>query len=244
MDYEPFKDLPGVKYMFQTERPFATEADKGRGSTYAFFDDNSTMRNRSGERHADTSTGLQPRSYKTIFLDPSAQRQVADVFHRTDVATRMVPVLDEKGNPTGKLRVVLEKDYTYRPVQVIGGKFIKGEPVTAKAGSVMAEVPYSNTPQKGFHPLEVLKDGMRSSVGEKGNPGAHFGSKITEVLEKLDKKMQQGKAAVEKGAARGGGAYGGAMPSLENTTFQQYMKMNRGGFVEKQDPKAGNWKFI
>jgi hypothetical protein len=67
-------------------------------------------------------------------------------------------------------------------------------------------------------------------------------SKIVDVIEEA---IEKGKARVEKGAkGQLGGGGGGAIPGLDNTTFQQYMNMNRGGFVEKQNSKAGNWKFI
>jgi hypothetical protein len=232
MDYEPFKDLPGVTNMFMT----------GRGSTYALFDDQTSQRNRSGENHSDKTVGMQPRSYKTVFMDIDSLNKVGTAFRRDDWSTKLLPVLDENGKPTNKARLVLAEDYRYRPyLGMKDGKMQLGEYQTAKAGAVVAEVPYSTKPVKGMYPIEIYNN--NSPKGDKGS-GIHFGSKITEVLEKLDKKMQQGKAAVEKGAARGGGAYGGAMPSLENTTFQQYMKMNRGGLVEKQDPKAGNWKLI
>jgi hypothetical protein len=232
MDYEPFKDLPGVKNMFMTER----------GSTYALFDNQTSQRNRSGERHEDKSVGLQPRSGKTVFLDLDSMNRIGSAFQREDMATRFVPVLDKDGKPTGKAKLELMQDYTYRPSRQIAGKLEMGEPRTLKAGTVLSEVPYSTKPVKGMYPIEVMRS--ESPLGEKGR-GIHFGSRITEVLEKLDKQIQRGQAAVERGAARGGGAYGGAMPpNIGNTTFEQYMKMNHGGFVERQDPKAGNWKFI
>ena len=232
MDYEPFKNMPGVKDMFMTER----------GSTYALFDDQTSQRNRSGERHQDKSVGLQPKSGKTVFLDLDSMNRIGSAFQREDLATRFVPVLDKEGKPTGRAKLELLQDYTYRPSKQIGGKLEMGEPRTLKAGTVLSEVPYSTKPVKGMYPVEIMRS--ESPIGDKGR-GIHFGSKITEVLQKLDEKVRQGQAAVERGAARGGGgAYGGAIPSIENTSFQQYMKMNKGGFVERSNPAAGNWKFI
>lgn len=232
MDYEPFKNLPGVQNMFMTER----------GSTYALFDDQTSQRNRSGERHQDKSVGLQPKSGKTVFLDLDSMNRIGSAFQREDLATRFVPVLDKEGKPTGRAKLELLQDYTYRPSKQIGGKLEMGEPRTLKAGTVLSEVPYSTKPVKGMYPVEIMRS--ESPIGDKGR-GIHFGSKITEVLQKLDEKVRQGQAAVERGAARGGGgAYGGAIPSIENTSFQQYMKMNKGGFVERSNPAAGNWKFI
>ena len=87
MDYEPFKNLPGVQNMFMTER----------GSTYALFDDQTSQRNRSGERHQDKSVGLQPKSGKTVFLDLDSMNKIGSAFQREDLATRFVPVLDKEG---------------------------------------------------------------------------------------------------------------------------------------------------
>ena len=230
MDYEPFKDLSDVKSKFMTER----------GSTYALFGDQTTQRNRSGEQHSDKTVGMQPRSYQTIFMDIDALNRIGPAFQRDDWSTKLVPTFDENGKPTGKAKLVLAEDYKYRPyLGTKDGKMQMGEYKTAKAGSVISEVPYSTTPTKGMYPVEIYNN--NSPKGDKGS-GVHFGTKIVEVLEDA---IEKGRARVEKGA-RGqlGGGGGGTIPSMENTTFQQYMNMNRGGFVEKQNPNAGNWTFI
>ena len=230
MDYEPFKDLSDVKSRFMTER----------GSTYALFGDQTTQRNRSGEQHSDKTVGMQPKSYKTIFMDIDALNRIGPAFQRDDWSTKLVPTFDENGKPTGKAKLVLAEDYKYRPyLGTKDGKMQMGEYKTAKAGSVISEVPYSTTPTKGMYPVEIYNN--NSPKGDKGS-GVHFGTKIVEVLEDA---IEKGRARVEKGA-RGqlGGGGGGTIPSMENTTFQQYMNMNRGGFVEKQNPNAGNWTLI
>jgi len=230
MDYEPFKDLSDVKSKFMTER----------GSTYALFGDQTTQRNRSGEQHSDKTVGMQPKSYKTIFMDIDALNRIGPAFQRDDWSTKLVPTFDENGKPTGKAKLVLAEDYKYRPyLGTKDGKMQMGEYKTAKAGSVISEVPYSTTPTKGMYPVEIYNN--NSPKGDKGS-GVHFGTKIVEVLEDA---IEKGRARVEKGA-RGqlGGGGGGTIPSMENTTFQQYMNMNRGGFVEKQNPNAGNWTLI
>ena len=231
MDYEPFKNLPDVRSKFMTER----------GSTYALFGDQTSQRNRSGEQHSDKTVGMQPKSYKTYFMDIDSLNKIGPAFQRDDWSTKFVPVLDENGKPTGKARLELAEDYRYKPyLGMKDGKIQTGEYKTAKAGTVIAnDVPYSTKPVKGMYPVEIYNN--NSPKGDKGS-GIHFGSKIVEVLEDA---IEKGRARVEKGA-RGqlGGGGGGTIPSMENTTFQQYMNMNRGGFVEKQNPKAGNWKFI
>ena len=60
MNYDVFKDMPDVEYMFRTSR----------GSTYAHMPNSTTIRNRSGANHIDTSSGIQPASTKTLYMDP------------------------------------------------------------------------------------------------------------------------------------------------------------------------------
>ena len=230
MDYEPFKNLPDVKSKFMTER----------GSTYALFGDQTSQRNRSGEQHSDKTVGMQPKSVKTVFMDIDSLNRVGPAFQRDDISTKLVPIFDENKKPTGKARLELSEDYRYKPyLGMKDGKIQSGEYKTAKAGTVIAEVPYSTKPTKGMYPVEIYNS--QSPKGTRGD-GIHFGSKIVEVIEEA---IEKGKARVEKGAkGQLGGGGGGATPGLDSTTFQQYMNINRGGFVEKQNPKAGNWKFI
>jgi hypothetical protein len=212
-----------------------------RGSTYALFGDQTSQRNRSGEQHSDKTVGMQPKSYKTLFMDIDSLNKIGPAFQRDDWSTKFVPVFDENGKPTGKAKLVLAEDYRYKPyLGMKDGKIQTGEYKTAKAGTVIAnDVPYSTKPVKGMYPVEIYNN--NSPKGDKGS-GIHFGSKIVDVIEEA---IEKGKARVEKGAkGQLGGGGGGAIPGLDNTTFQQYMNMNRGGFVEKQNPKAGNWKFI
>ena len=174
-------------------------------------------------------------------MDIDSLNKIGPAFQRDDWSTKFVPVFDENGKPTGKARLELAEDYRYKPyLGMKDGKIQTGEYKTAKAGTVIAnDVPYSTKPVKGMYPVEIYNN--NSPKGDKGS-GIHFGSKIVEVLEEA---IEKGRARVEKGAkGQLGGGGGGAIPGLDNTTFQQYMNMNRGGFVEKQNPKAGNWKFI
>lgn len=155
MDYDPLFRLPtgleDIEAVFKTER----------GSTYAHHADSTTTRNRSGAKHTDTRTGVQPRSGKTVFMEPKAVNTLAGLFQNPDMATQFLPVLDKDGKPTGKAKLVLTEDYGPR-----------------KAGSVLAEVPYVTKPQIGFNPVEIYKS--ESPMGDAGR-GIHFGNKIVEV---------------------------------------------------------------
>jgi hypothetical protein len=155
MDYDPLFKLPtGVE---DIESVFKT----GRGSTYAFHKDITTTRNRSGEKHTDRSTGIQPRSGKTVFMSEADVNRVAGLFQNPDMATRLVPVMDEQGKPTGKAKLELLEDYGPR-----------------KAGSVLAVVNYRTKPEVGLAPVEIY-----ASESKIGDPGRyiHFGNTITEV---------------------------------------------------------------
>ena len=88
MDYESLLKLPGsedIELLFKT----------GRGSTYAYHKDNTTTRNRSSEKHTDKSTGIQPRSGKTVFMSDDSVNRIAGLFQNPDMATRFIPVLDK-----------------------------------------------------------------------------------------------------------------------------------------------------
>lgn len=179
MDYEPLLKLPDVESVFRTER----------GSTYAYqLDANgqpTTTRNRSGAQHRDTTTGVQPRSGRTVFVAPEHVGKLG-IFQNPDMATRFVPVFKD-GKPTGYARLELTEDYGPR-----------------KAGSTLATVPYTTQPKVGLHPVEVWKSD--SPIGDSGR-GIHFGNKITEVYPKPDRLRNFGaKAGISGLLASGAGA--------------------------------------
>lgn len=178
MDYEPLFKLPtGVD---DIESVFKT----GRGSTYAHHSDATTTRNRSGEQHKDTRTGIQQRSGRTVFMDPSDVNRVAGFFQNPDMATRFVPVLDNDGKPTGKVKLELLEDYGPR-----------------KAGTTLMEAPYSTRPVVGLNPVEIYNSA--SPMGDPGK-GIHFGNKITEVHPKPSRLG--GKLGVAAALAGGAGS--------------------------------------
>jgi len=172
MDYGPLLNLPDVNSVFRTER----------GSTYAHHANATTTRNRSGSNHRDTTTGLQPRSGKTVFVNPQDLPQLA-FFQNPDMATRFVPIVKD-GKPTGYAKLELLEDYGPR-----------------KAGTSIATVPYKTTPEVGLHPVEIYRS--ESPIGDSGR-GVHFGNKITEVWPKPARLA--GKAGVAAGIAGLAGA--------------------------------------
>lgn len=178
MDYAPLFNLPtgtnDIESVFKT----------ARGSTYAQHADSTTTRNRSGAQHRDTSTGIQPRSGKTVYMSNADVNRMAGVFQDPDMATQLVPVLDANGKPTGKVQLQLLEDYGPR-----------------KAGSVLTETAYSLRPQVGLNPVEIYDS--RSPIGDSGR-GIHFGNAITEVHPKPARLA--GKAGIAAALAGGVGA--------------------------------------
>jgi hypothetical protein len=147
----------------RSEKPVIDKFTTGRGSTYELFDDATTQRNRSGVGHKDTSTGLQPVSNKTVFVDKEGLVDVGGIFQNPDIATRLNPVFDDKGNITS-MAVDLTEDFGPR-----------------RAGERIAEVPVTTQPAVGKYPVEIMSpESPRGSSGR----GVHFGSEIIDVQSK------------------------------------------------------------
>ena len=154
MSYDPLFKLPtGVE---DIESVFKT----ARGSTYAHHADRTTTGNREPSNKKGTGQEIQNRSGKTIYMDPKHVNQVAGLFQNTEMATKFVPIL-ENGKETGKVALQLTEDY--------GPK---------KAGTTLAQVPYTNKPAVGLNPVEIW--GSQSPIGSSGG-NVHFGNAITEV---------------------------------------------------------------
>lgn len=153
-DYESLFQLPtgtdDIEAVFRT----------GRGSTYAHHADSTTTRNRSGANHRDSSTGVQGRSGKTVFIDPKAADRIAGIYQNPEMATRLIPEIKD-GKPTGNMHLQLMEDYGPR-----------------KAGSILETAPYKLKPEIGLNPVEVW--GSESPIGSSGR-NIHFGNAITEI---------------------------------------------------------------
>jgi hypothetical protein len=150
--YEALKETPDVVNFFKTSR----------GSTYAHHANYTTTRNRSGAAHADPTEGIQPRSGRTVFIDPKDVNRLGGVFQNPEIATQIVQKLDASGKATGKGILQLTEDFGPR-----------------KAGSVLYEFPYSLHPQVGLNPMEIYNS--HSPIGNAGT-GIHFGTEIKEVI--------------------------------------------------------------
>lgn len=198
--YDPFNKLSDIEKLYKTER----------GSTYAHFADQTSQRNRSAEMHADKSTGMQPRSLKTIYVDPKAANALGYYLQNESMGTRLVPLLDAEGRQTGRAAVQVTEAYTDRPTKVTGGKFIQTGPErVVSAGTVLAEVPYERVPVQGYHPVEIY-----SSESPKGNraSGIHFGTKIVEVVDPKVVRPTSGAVPRMGGTPIGGSSLGATTP--------------------------------
>jgi hypothetical protein len=177
MDYDPLFKLPSgtqdIESVFRT----------GRGSTYAHHSDATTTRNRSSANHKDTTTGIQPRSGKTVFLNEQDVNRLAGFFQNQDMASRLEPILDTNGKPTGRVKLELLEDFG-----------------PLKAGRVLATAAYEMKPKVGLAPMEVYNS--VSKIGDTGS-GIHFGNAITEV-HPLPSRL--GKAGIAAALAGGAGA--------------------------------------
>tara|TARA_R110000823_G_scaffold274280_2_gene393206 strand:- start:320 stop:937 length:618 start_codon:yes stop_codon:yes gene_type:complete len=153
MDYDTILNTVGEKpeHMYTTER----------GSTYAHYKDNSTVRNRSGKNHKDKAEGLQPRSGKTVYMRPEDVNKMAGMYQNSELSTAFKPSFYDKETKTGKVALTHAEDF--------GPK---------KVGSVIHEAKFTTTPAVGLNPVEIYRS--ESPKGDSGK-GVHWGSKITEV---------------------------------------------------------------
>ena len=135
-----------------------------RGSEYAHYGDATTVRNRSGSMHKDKTTGIQPRSGKTIFMDKEATNTLGGYFQNPDMATKLEPEIIN-GKATGRANLILTEDYGPR-----------------KAGTVLSSVNYTTKPAVGQYPVEIYNSA--SNIGDTGR-GIHFGTKITKLMKKV-----------------------------------------------------------
>jgi hypothetical protein len=208
MDYKTLLEAIGEEpeFLFKTSR----------GSTYAHYPDNSTVRNRSGEQHKDTSTGLQPRSGKTVYMKPEDVKRMAGLFQNPELGVEFRPVGYDKETKSGKAALRFTEDY--------GPK---------KAGTVIHEAPFTTVPQKGMIPVEINKS--TSPVGESGR-GIHWGTPIMEVLPGAGARMP---ARIPTQPAIGGGDRN----LLHNMNPMKLMAS--GGSVKMpNDYSQGGWKLI
>jgi len=159
----------GTKAAIKGGKKILNTFTTSRGSKYDFFDDGTTIRNRSGKDHRDKSEGIQSPSVKTFFVDEESLSKMGG-FQNTDTATQILPILDKDNKAIGAKVVYLE-DY---------GPY--------KKGTIAAQIPIQARPQEGLYPVEIWSS--ISPLGDAGS-GIHFGNKIMNV-DSMSKKKKGG----------------------------------------------------
>lgn len=134
-----------------------------RGSTYAHLGDASTVRNRIG---SDGNYTVQPKSVKTIFMDPTHLDQFGGIHQNPDIPTEF--------KPTGPNTASLHYTAPYGPRKA-------GEKVPG------TEFPFQTKPKLGMAPVEIWNPTHPK--------GIHFGNEIihmSDAMPDADKEFGPG----------------------------------------------------
>lgn len=173
-----------IEYLFKTLRP---NDPKYAGSFYAQHAGNATSGFREPSNEAGKGHSLQPKSYRTLYLDPRATDIVHSWFRDQNIATYAIPEVGKDGKPTGHLLVKSAERQKH-------GKS------TLDKDQILTRVPYSKEPVVGYHPLEFGS----SAASPRGSSGdVHYGNPITEVH---PRPSRLGKAGIAAALAGGAGA--------------------------------------
>ena len=160
--YDTFANMQNVDSLFKT----------ARGSTYAHFNDGSTIRDRSGQNHVDKTTGQQGRSTRTIYMAPDAftrlgvQGSTPPMQLVPDGANKVKAVSTQSYGPkpvgtqfTASQSYSLKPAVGLLPVELNGGKLLHvGNPIT--------EV----IPRSQYQTSTARSGAVRGSVGGLGAP--------------------------------------------------------------------------
>lgn len=155
---EPKPDYSKVKGTISNATHYYTTA---KGSTYAHGSDNTSVRFKAPRMEKGQMKGgkLEPRSSRTVFMEPEYAQRMAEVYQSEGQKPRFVPHPDKPGH------AAIVRGVDYGPHKA--GTIIRG-----------GEAPYSTTPRVGLSPVEHIPAG-------EGRYHAHFGHAITHV-EKVD----------------------------------------------------------
>lgn len=110
-----------------------------KGSTYASFPEQNSVRFKTlHPGHDPEDVGLQPRSIKTVYVDPVHAIDIGGMLRTPEQAVHMIP------HPTIPRTLALKRYADYGP---------------SKAGSLAGQYPFEVTPQLGLRPVEIMPDG-------------------------------------------------------------------------------------
>lgn len=174
-----------IEYLFKTMRPRDSAYP---GSFYAQHAENRSSGFREPSNKPGTGHSLQPKSYRTLYLDPKAADRVQSWFHDENLSTYAIPETGKDGKPSGHLLIKSAEKQPYNKT-------------TLEKDQILTRVPYSKLPVVGYHPLEFgyAAASPRGSTGD-----VHFGNPITEVHPRPARLA--GKAGIAAALAGGAGA--------------------------------------
>lgn len=176
-------NVDDVEFLFRTQRP---NNPGYAGSFYAQHTGNTTTGFREPSDSPNTGYKKQPKSYRTLFLDPEATNVVGSWFQDKDLAVHAIPEVDKDGKPTGHLLIKSSEKQPHRTRGVL------------EKDQTLSRVRYSKEPIVGYSPVE-FGPSASSPRGSRGD--AHFGNKITEVHPRPSRLGKAGLAAALAGAA-------------------------------------------
>jgi hypothetical protein len=127
-----------------------------KGSTYAHGSDNTSVRFKAPRQENGVMKGgkLEPKSSRTVFMEPEHAQRMAEVYQSEGQKPRFVP----HPNKPGHAAIVRGSDYGPH-----------------KAGSIIhgGEAPYSTTPRVGLSPVEHIPAGQDKYHAHFGHPIVH-----------------------------------------------------------------------
>jgi len=193
-----------IEYLFKTMRPRDSAYP---GSFYAQHAENRSSGFREPSNKPGTGHSLQPKSYRTLYLDPKATDAVHSWFRDQNIATYAIPEVGKDGKPTNHLLIKSAEQQQH------------GKNTLAK-DQTLTRVPYSKKPVIGYHPLEFGP----SAASPRGSSGdVHYGNKITEVHPRPSSLGKAGIAAALVGGA--GAASAGDLRRAAGDVAESFLPM-------------------
>jgi hypothetical protein len=156
------------------------------GSTYKYFDDGTTIRNKAARSTAghEGDSGVKPRSAKTVYVDTNAAELSAAGLQGLGPKGARVVIKD------GKASLLTWNEQAGKWGRSPGG----------------TDVPVYDTPAVGRYPLELWKSTDEfQSAGYSGYRGMHAGNKIVSMGKKSETSLAKGEGGLLQAMMRDAG---------------------------------------
>ena len=125
-----------------------------KGSTYAHYPDNTTIRDKMPRPEHPGEGGIQMRSGRTIYMEPGHVNVIGGIDQNKEIPTRFQPVPGQPGMAANQLTD------DWGPYK--SGQFLR------------PAVPYKTSPEIGLSPVEIWGT-------QDGNTITHYGNEITDM---------------------------------------------------------------